>query len=195
MSNYKLYNNVLKMLEQRNYKVNLKYKLDIDTFKNRYSKNKDHIILENYFHPKIIYFIKQNKIKPNFLKEIFENYKLLYPTKELHFIFIFKIKINSNLTNVIKKYKIFKVEVFIFNELIFNITSHKFVPKHEFISDKEFLMIQKKYNLESQLQLPKILKSDPISKYYGAEIGQIFRITRLENNGYNILYRYVTNKL
>ena len=44
----------------------------------------------------------------------------------------------------LKKYKMFKVEVFIFSEFIFNITLHKFVPKHEFITDKEFIFIKNK---------------------------------------------------
>ena len=40
----------------------------------------------------------------------------------------------------------------------------------------------------------KIHKSDPISKYYNAQVGDIFRITRpSENSGLTNTYRLVIN--
>jgi DNA-directed RNA polymerase I, II, and III subunit RPABC1 len=40
--------------------------------------------------------------------------------------------------------------------------------------------------------LPKILGSDPVSKYFGARKGQVFKITRnSESSGKTVYYRVV----
>ena len=50
----------------------------------------------------------------------------------------------------------------------------------------------KKYKIHER-NLPLILKSDPISKYYGAKVGDLFEITRTNENGfgYSLTYRMV----
>jgi DNA-directed RNA polymerase I, II, and III subunit RPABC1 len=51
------------------------------------------------------------------------------------------------------------------------------VPKHELLSpkDKKELLLRYKIN---DIQLPRILMSDPISRYYGLKRGDVFKITR-----------------
>ena len=59
----------------------------------------------------------------------------------------------------------------------FNIMDHNLVPLHEIISEQEKNELFKKYNI-TQDQLPKILNTDPVSIFIGAQPGQIVKITR-----------------
>ena len=54
---------------------------------------------------------------------------------------------------------------------------HNLVPLHEIISEQQKNELFKKYNI-TQDQLPKILNTDPVSIFIGAQPGQIVKITR-----------------
>jgi len=58
-----------------------------------------------------------------------------------------------------------------------DIMKHNLVPTHEIISEKEQKEIMDKYNITPD-QLPKILNTDPVSIFIGAQPGQIIKITR-----------------
>ena len=114
-----------------------------------------------------------------------------------HIIFIFKIKITSqnekNMKDLLqqeskdyddnsKKNYMFNnmpsYEVFHIKNVLFNITRHSYVPKHEKIKSKEEQdAICKKYNLKKN-QFPIILKTDPVSKYFYFQQGDLIKITR-----------------
>ena len=94
--------------------------------------------------------------------------------------------LNSDINNV---------EIFWFNQLTFNVSTHKLVPKHEIINQLLLGELKKTYLLKSIRNLPTILNSDPVAKYYGMKTGDVCRITRHnENIGPSILYRLVTFK-
>ena len=57
------------------------------------------------------------------------------------------------------------------------IMNHNLVPLHEIVSEKEQKEIMKKYNVTPD-QLPKILNTDPVSIFIGAQPGQIIKVTR-----------------
>ena len=59
----------------------------------------------------------------------------------------------------------------------FDIMNHKLVPLHEIITDEERKELFEKYNI-TQDQLPKILNTDPVSIFIGAQPGQVVKITR-----------------
>jgi len=75
--------------------------------------------------------------------------------------------------------------------VLMEILEHEFVPKHEILSDEE------KTNLLEQLKvpataLPYILKTDPVVRVIGAQIGDILKITRKSQTaGETIIYRLV----
>ena len=75
--------------------------------------------------------------------------------------------------------------------LIFNITHHEYVPKHTILSKEEEDEVLQKYNLTKN-KLPKILKSDPVARYYGMKNDQICKILRKSPEvGEAIYYRLV----
>lgn len=73
-----------------------------------------------------------------------------------------------------------QIDTFELAELLFNVSHHSLVPKHEAIRDvskiKEVLDM---YRLKNRHQLPLILKSDPMARYLGLRPGQLMRITRV----------------
>lgn len=72
------------------------------------------------------------------------------------------------------------LHIFELAEVLINITKHVLVPKHEIISDENIINdIVKQYNLRSRHQLPLILKTDPIARYFGMRPGQLAKITRI----------------
>lgn len=83
------------------------------------------------------------------------------------------------------------IEIHLVSKLQFNITKHQLVPKHEVITDKIVIDgILEKYKLKNKYQLPIILKTDPVARYYGMKNGDIVKITRRsETAGEYIMYR------
>jgi len=84
---------------------------------------------------------------------------------------------NENAANDLSKTD--NLHVFELSEILINITDHSLVPRHEVISDEaEINDIVKRYNLRNRHQLPLILKTDPIARYFGMKPGQLAKITR-----------------
>jgi DNA-directed RNA polymerase subunit H (RpoH/RPB5) len=83
-------------------------------------------------------------------------------------------------------------EIFWYKQLTFNVSKHNLVPKHELLHPDEHRRIKRDYLLNSPNQLPTILNTDPVAKYYGMYPGDICRIIRHnENIGTSIFYRQV----
>ena len=178
-------------------------KIDISNLES-YSENELHIILSesnnstkngNIFQIKvnddikIIYHMKSKFIKNDLKKflssvEKDENYK--------HIIFIFKEKINNNNEkNIQDLLEGMSYEMFPIKNLLFNITKHSYVPKHELLSTEDMNDIMKKYSIKNKSQFPIILKSDPVARYYDFKPGQLIKIYRSSTaTGESITYRY-----
>jgi DNA-directed RNA polymerase I, II, and III subunit RPABC1 len=72
-----------------------------------------------------------------------------------------------------------RVQVFMLEELAFNVIEHSLVPKHEVLSPEEGRDLLKKMNAALS-GLPIILTSDPVVKHYNWPPGRIVKITRRE---------------
>lgn len=69
------------------------------------------------------------------------------------------------------------IEFFLHKEVMLNITKHKLQPKFEIMDSTEVQKLLKQ--LQCKLtSLNKILRTDPISRYYNAKPKQVFKITR-----------------
>ncbi|KAK7286698.1 hypothetical protein RJT34_21884 [Clitoria ternatea] len=69
----------------------------------------------------------------------------------------------------------FKVEIFQITDLLVNITKHVLKPKHQPLTDRQKKNLLKKYNIEER-QLPRMLQTDAIARYYGLERGQVVKV-------------------
>ena len=72
-----------------------------------------------------------------------------------------------------------------------DIMEHNLVPIHEIISENEQKEIMEKYKITPD-QLPKILNTDPVSIFIGAQPGQIIKIVRKSHTAKEaVAYRLV----
>lgn len=95
------------------------------------------------------------------------------------FIVVVKEKLTQNNIKLMNALGL-PIQSFEIKELQFNITKHCLVPKHEIIADADEIdTIVKSYNLKTKFQLPLLLRSDPIAKYYNLKNGDVVRITRV----------------
>ena len=87
------------------------------------------------------------------------------------------------------------VETMTFDQLQYNPTKHRLVPKHELVPRDEEDNILQKYNISRRnlsKEMPRISVNDAISRWYGFRQGQIIKITRnSEQTGRQIFFRVV----
>ena len=90
-----------------------------------------------------------------------------------------------------KEKKAVYVQIFEIRKLCFNILKHSLVPKHEVLTEDEFIEeVESVYKITSKSQLPAIKRSDPVAKYIGIRPEQVCRITRSsESTGIYTSYR------
>ncbi len=95
----------------------------------------------------------------------------------------------------LREYK--NTEIFLQSYFMIDLVEHDIIPKHELLSQNNKKDVQKideileSYNVDKK-DLHKAIYIDPVSLYYNAKPGDIFRITRPnEASGYDVDYRLV----
>ena len=137
---------------------------------------------------RLIYYVN-NKFKLTELKKYMNSNADNTTTNKRNILLIIKDKVtlvnNKNISEAVSV----DIEVFSIKELLFNISRHIYVPHHEIVLNKQHIV--NKYNLKCASQLPLILKTDPISKYYNFQSGDIIKIIRnTPSIGETVIYRY-----
>jgi DNA-directed RNA polymerase subunit H (RpoH/RPB5) len=107
----------------------------------------------------------------------------------IHKIIIAKDVAKKVVKQIVNDYK--NAEFFFESEMLEDIPSKIFMSKHEIIIGDERKEILDKF---SETELARIFLTDMMSRYYGAKIGDIFKITRPSSTaGENTFYRRVVN--
>jgi len=108
---------------------------------------------------------------------------------DIHKIIIAKDVAKKVVKQIATEYK--NAEFFFESEMLEDIPSKCFIPIHQIISPEEKEELLNKF---SESELARILLTDMMSRYYGAKVGDIFRIIRPSfTAGKNIFYRKVVN--
>lgn len=104
------------------------------------------------------------------------------------------MKINNYILEkkIIEKINIDNIQIFTYNNLLFNITKHSKIPKYiRVIKDKnEIKELCELRNISDISKLAKIQMTDPLANFYGLRVGQLFEFKKFNKNaGIYIYYR------
>ena len=161
----------LEMLQQRGY------------YHFEQNDEQNYTIMINEKDEKIIIFLCDT-LKFN-IQYIQQYMTQMYDNNILHSVIIYKNSITPFVKKIIEdNIDELNIELFSKDILQFNITKHCLVPKHECLNDKETENFKQKMGLN----IPVLLKSDPICRFYNFKKGSIIRIIR--RSGF-ISYRIV----
>lgn len=79
---------------------------------------------------------------------------------------------------------------FYYTNFLFNPTKHILVPSHRKMDNNEVKLFMENYMIKSKTNMPYILKTDPIARWYGLKTGDIVEITHNNiNSGISYYYR------
>jgi DNA-directed RNA polymerase subunit H (RpoH/RPB5) len=108
---------------------------------------------------------------------------------DIHKIIIAKDVAKKVVKQIVSDYK--HVEFFFETDMLEDIPSKIFIPEHQLMTEEEKQELLDKF---SEHDLGRILLTDMMARYYGAKIGDIFRIIRPSfTAGKNVYYRKVVN--
>uniref|UniRef100_A0A0D6R1K4 RNA polymerase subunit H/Rpb5 C-terminal domain-containing protein n=1 Tax=Araucaria cunninghamii TaxID=56994 RepID=A0A0D6R1K4_ARACU len=94
-------------------------------------------------------------------------------------------------TGIKEMAKCFSLEIFEETELLTNIKEHVLIPEHQILTPDEKNALLKQYAVQEN-QLPRMLESDPLARYYGLKRGKIVKlIYNGDTTGHYVTYRIV----
>jgi DNA-directed RNA polymerase subunit H (RpoH/RPB5) len=156
------------MMEKRGFKL----AQTMDTNLTLYKKNQYNII---------IWFFNIDKLNIDYMKEFIS---ILETNNYKHGIIIYQNYITSSTKKVLENLYKFDIELFIVKEFQYDLTQFKYYCHHEKLSSSEAKMIKDKF----KSNMPYILKTDMICRYFYFQKNDIIKITRRNQS---IVYRIV----
>lgn len=93
-----------------------------------------------------------------------------------HGIIVYDDNVTPMVRKLVENNAIIRIELFSVDELGFNVTRHRLVPRHERAADAE--VQQLKLHLD---KIPSMLTSDPVARFHGFERGTLVKISRHDN--------------
>ena len=115
----------------------------------------------------------------DYIEDLFNVEEILEKPDDL--VIITKEKTNDNLIkflDIIYKKDGYFINIYNYNDYLFNILDNDLVPPHRIISDEEKQNIMEKFNIVNQSEFPEISRFDPVSIILSIRPGQVFEIIR-----------------
>lgn len=141
-----------------------------------------------------IFFVTPDKNGGKMGKNEVQGYQKILEKNQVQagLLVLHNIKLTSYATNEMDSYRPnYWMEAFPSSSLQVNKMHHRYVPHHRILSKQEQEALLQKYSVNVE-QLQKVSHNDPISKYFAAQPGDVFEITRdSETRGEYQKYRYV----
>jgi DNA-directed RNA polymerase I, II, and III subunit RPABC1 len=110
-----------------------------------------------------------------------------------HYILIIEAPFTPKVRDEIAtNYPYLRIEVFMFEEMLFNPTIHYLVPQHEVLTPDEVQELASHIDLS---KIPWISVEDPIVRYYGYKVGDVLRIHRRNMVLDTIVDQYITYRM
>lgn len=198
---YKVYTNVIKMITKPEYR-NMELENNKILDKNKFNSDVDingHVSLkckkkDSKIFDTIFYILSE---KSNVVRSVVEFKKIMGKVAKIIPAVINVYIINSKemsqqvyklISNKFSKYKIFVLKYNIFQ---LEIPKHVISNKHEILTSKEVNDLIDDLSIVSIDKLPQIYMVDSMCVWIGAEVGDIIRVTRTEQGGVSINYRFV----
>jgi len=172
-----IFNNIIKMLYRRNVITSTDIKINKLNIQNVYEIIlADNKICKIFYSPFKITNVSNNSPIDDFLKD-----------EDMHKIIIYKDVSKKALNQILFERK--NSEFFFEHEFMNDITELKFICHHQLLSIDEKNEVISKF---PESTLSRIFLVDFMSRYYGASVGDIFRIIRPSiSSGYETFYRKV----
>ncbi|KAF3793668.1 DNA-directed RNA polymerases II and IV subunit 5A [Nymphaea thermarum] len=188
---------ILQMLRDRHYNVDdSDLKMDLNEFANRFgqSVNRDDLIIKT---PKtddrndhiFVFFVGEAKVGVKIMRAYAERMR---SENVLRGILVVREQLTPSSKQWIHDFNVkFHMEVFREEELLVNVTEHDLVPEHEVLTSEEKKKLLEHYKVK-ETQLPRMLITDPVARYFGMKRGQVAKIIRKsETAGKYVTYRCV----
>jgi len=186
---YEIYLNSIKMLKARQLEIIDKHPLSKNEFLEIYVSKELFIVTKDKKGIKTALHI--SKIQDSFIKPHVES--AIKEAKKLDVSNLILVIAKRSKNSTIPEQKI-NISFMFHWELYCDLISHELVPKHILLSPEAEKKLFENSTIGNKNNLPKIKISDPVSRYYGAKIGQIFFIRRklLDGSGlFETVYRVV----
>ena len=191
---FKVRKTSLEMVADRGITVPTLFDITFEEFKAQYDAKNIDIYIHDEEKDKKVYLHFYNETKSfgkNELKNLMARLLQTYEDENMIVILLLRDKENSMVTKELQKPIYANVEIFLQARMTFNITHHILVPKHILLNTDEENEVLSKYNI-TKSKLPKLLKTDPVARYYGMKTDQICKILRHSPvSGYSVYYRVV----
>tara|TARA_Y100000816_G_scaffold248891_1_gene198245 strand:- start:338 stop:976 length:639 start_codon:yes stop_codon:yes gene_type:complete len=184
----KIYNSrkiILDLAKERGYEIGDYENFTINEILVLHTNKQLDMIIKNNDTDKTIYYKYHlgPKLRAPHIADYIEDLFVLEETltKDDELIIVSKDEPNKALKNILNmEYTSnnYFVNIYNFNNYLYNILENKLVPKHTILTDIEKKEIAKKYNIMNDSQWPEISRYDPVAMAIGLRPGDVTEITR-----------------
>ena len=184
--NHIIKTNIAKIIENRNFDIQKFEKRNIENsnkyvFIYQHKKQKDKYIL--------VYEDTSSKLGITLVRLILD----MMSENIRDAVFVIKEKLTpfaKQAVDYVVVQKNYSIQMFHENEVYLRVFEHKYIPEHHVIDEEEKEKVMKRYSTNLELY-PKIMKTDPLVKYYGLKCGDMIKFIRRHRYQSRVMYRVV----